>query len=522
MVELIGLSVPFEYKEADLPKIIARALGVSVRDVKEIEIKKRSIDARKGLKYVMSFWVRVSDESAVKTGPSVKLASKRSEYRLPTRSQGNTEKVVVVGAGPAGLFCALSLASAGYNPLVVERGKSVDARTEDVEKFFAGGRLDPNSNVQFGEGGAGTFSDGKLNTGINDERIAFVLKTFVECGAKEEILYDAQPHVGTDKLKEVVKALRQRIISLGGAFSFSTTMTDVVTDPSGRVRAIELNKDGATEIIPVDVVVLATGHSARDTYQMMDERGVFLEPKPFSIGVRIEHLQEKINEARYHRPDVTASYKLSHRLKSGRGVYTFCMCPGGYVVNSSSEEGHLVVNGMSKSARDGKNANSAILVSVTPEDYPEGSLGGMALQRGIEKRAFDLSKDYRAPAQLFADFCKGRPSKQFGSVQPTISPNPVMADLNTLLPRYVCNGIKEGIVEFGKKVRGFDDGEAVLTGVETRSSSPVRVTRTDSGECLLNPGLFPVGEGAGYAGGITSSAVDGLIAAEKIIARLRG
>ena len=522
MIELLNVSVPFDYKDGDLPKLVAKTLGVSQREIRSSEIKRRSIDARKGLKYVMSFNLLLRDESVVPDRADVRVIDEEKRYALPTRTQGNTQKVIVVGAGPAGLFCAYALAHAGYSPIVIERGKSVDERTADVQRFFDGGPLDEQSNVQFGEGGAGTFSDGKLNTGISDQRIRFVLSTFVECGADEDVLYDAMPHVGTDKLRTVVKNLRQRIIDLGGQFYFSTTMTDLLLSPSGRVVGLKVRRGENVDVIRADVVVLATGHSARDTYQMLDERCVFLEPKPFSVGVRVEHLQRDVNEARYHRKDVTASYKLSHRLENGRGVYTFCMCPGGYVINSSSEQGLLAVNGMSESRRDGQNANSAVLVSVSPSDYPEGRLGGIQFQRNIEKRAFEVSGDYRAPAQTLGDFLKGKPTKEFGAVKPTVKPGVVGADLNTILPAYVVSGIREGMTAFGKKVKGFDSDSTVMTGVETRSSAPVRVTRTEGGECLLNEGLYPSGEGAGYAGGITSSAVDGLKTAEKIIAKLRG
>ena len=517
MIELLSVSVPFEYKDGDLATIVAKELKIATKDVKSVEIKKRSVDARKGLKYVMSFRAEVRDETAVKTSNTVRRISADSEYHLPTRMQGNSKKVIVVGAGPAGLFCALSLAHAGLNPVVVERGKTVDERARDVESFFAGADLDSESNVQFGEGGAGTFSDGKLNTGVNDERIRFVLKTFVECGADQDVVFDALPHVGTDKLRTVVKNIRQRIVDLGGSFEFETKLTDIKVAPNGRISAVALEKGGQRLWRDVDVLVLAIGHSARDTYKMLDQRGVFMEPKAFSLGVRVEHLACDINQALYHRPDVTAPYKLSHRLANGRGVYTFCMCPGGYVVNASSESGQIAVNGMSNRARDGENSNSAVLVSVGPDDFPVGALGGMELQRQLEAKAYAVSGSYRAPAQTLADFVDGRKTLKFGKVKPTVRPEPVCADLNALLPGYVAQGIKEGMVAFGRKVKGFDAKDTVLTGVETRSSAPVRLVRTDGGESLFNPGIYPAGEGAGYAGGITSSAVDGLKVAEKIL-----
>lgn len=522
VIELLSVHAPYGYVEDDIPKIIERELGTDRGNLLSYTVLKRSIDARKGLRYVMSFEVSLRDESAIKTGKNVRRTESRPEYTLPTRIQGKTEKVVIVGAGPCGLFAGLVLAHAGYAPLIIERGKTVDERSRDVQSFFAGGALDTESNVQFGEGGAGTFSDGKLNTGISDERISFVLKTFVSAGASEEILYDAKPHVGTDKLREIVKNIRRRIEDEGGRFSFCSRLSDVVLGSNGEIRAVKYERGGETFEERTDALVLAIGHSARDTYEMLERRGIFLEPKPFSIGVRIEHPQKMINKALYHDEKITASYKLSHRASSGRGVYTFCMCPGGYVVSGASEKGGIAVNGMSENARNGENSNSAILVGVNPSDYPEGALGGIEFQRRYERLAYGLTNSYLAPCQRYGDFKAGRESKGFGEVSPTYKPGVVPSDIRRCLPGFAVNGIREGIEAFSQKIRGFNMDDALLTGVETRSSSPVRITRKESMESLLNPGVYPAGEGAGYAGGITSSAVDGIKVAEKILERFGG
>ena len=421
----------------------------------------------------------------------------------------------MVGFGPAGMFCALILAMAGLEPLVLERGEDARTRHEKVNRFFETGELDPGSNVQFGEGGAGTFSDGKLNTGVNNPRIGWILEQFVAAGAPETILYDAKPHVGTDLLLTVVQNIRKRIISLGGEVRFNAQVTDIQVN-EGRIYGLEVN---GSQVIPCDSVILAIGHSARDTFSMLQRKSVPMEPKPFSMGVRIEHRQSLIDLAQYGTNDLplgAADYKLVKHL-DGETVYTFCMCPGGYVVAAASEEGGIVTNGMSFSGRAGENANAALLVTVNPRDFPyEGPLGGMLWQRELEQRAYGLSGTYRAPAQTVGDFLAGRASTGPGSVLPTYRPGVTWCDLHDVLPEKITKALAEGIVGMEACLKGFSDPNAVLTGPETRSSSPVRILRDESRSSAVR-GLFPCGEGAGYAGGIMSAAIDGILCAESLI-----
>jgi len=425
---------------------------------------------------------------------------------------------VVVGCGPAGLFAALTLARAGALPLLVERGQEAILRKAQVEAFFAGGLLCPESNIQFGEGGAGTFSDGKLTTGIKSARCAEVLEAFVSCGAPDEILWQAKPHIGTDHLIRVVRNMRLSIEALGGAVRFDTRLTGLMIE-NGVLRGIRL---GAEEI-EADTVILAIGHSSRDTLAMLRDAGVSMVPKPFSIGARIEHPQSLADRAQYgsfagHPALGAADYKLSARLSDGRGVYTFCMCPGGTVVAAASEAGGVVTNGMSSFARDGTNANSALLVSVGPEDFGGSDpLAGVEFQRGWERLAFEMGGgDYRAPVQLVGDLLSGRASRSLGEVRPSYLPGVTPGDLRDCLPPFVIESMAEGIRRFDRQLRGFSLPDAVLTGVETRSSSPVRITRDETGQASLR-GLYPAGEGAGYAGGILSAAVDGIYAAERAL-----
>lgn len=445
------------------------------------------------------------------------------------------KRPVVVGFGPAGMFSALVLAELGYKPIVLERGQCVEDRINSVAFFHNGGKLNTESNIQFGEGGAGTFSDGKLNSLIKDKDTVgrFVLEAFVKFGAPEEILYRNKPHIGTDVLRKVVKNIRQYIISKGAEVRFNTKMTELII--SGRKIAGVKAKVVATEGISVeekietDCVILAIGHSARDTFEKIKWQKVAMEKKPFSVGVRIEHLQKDIDTSQYgeaaglmRRLNGAADYKLSHRASNGRGVYTFCMCPGGFVVSAASEEGRIVTNGMSNYDRAGKNANSALLVSVTPEDFPGSDvLAGVEFQRKIEGAAYAAGgSTWRAPCQLLGDFIIGRKSESLGGVEPTFSNGYAFADLNSVLPTEVAQALKEGIPAFGKKIKGFDSYDAVLTGCETRSSSPVRILRDESGNSVSVEGLFPAGEGAGYAGGILSAATDGIKVVEKWLDRL--
>lgn len=425
------------------------------------------------------------------------------------------KRPIIVGLGPAGLFAALTLAKAGANPILLERGKPVEERMEDIARFQQEGILNPNSNVQFGEGGAGTFSDGKLTTGIHDPLCREVLQTLVEFGAPADILYEARPHIGTDCLREVVIALRKQILALGGEIHFNEPLRSVIIENGRIVGAV------GKERYETNHLILAIGHSARDTFEMLLEQGVPMEPKAFSVGARIEHPQSLINEAQYGRyaPYLgAADYKLSWHTSEGRGVYTFCMCPGGEVVAAASEEGGIVTNGMSYRARAGKNANSALLVGITPADYgADHPLAGMYFQRALEQKAFEYVKGYRAPAQRLEDFMQNRPTIAFGSVTPSYLPGVTPADLNRILPPYTAAAMKEAIPVFDRRLKGFALPDAVLTGPESRSSSPITILRDR--QTLQSPiaGLYPCGEGAGYAGGIMSAATDGIKCALKCL-----
>ena len=518
-----------------LERLAARALRIRESEVVSAKLRRKSVDARD--KSDVHFTLTLDVETARPIRPLPRGAEALSERggeagvtarplpphrngEVPRRGGGGLSRPVVVGLGPAGLFAGLTLAEAGLDPIVIERGRPVDQREKDVEAFWNGGALDPMSNVQFGEGGAGAFSDGKLNSGIKDPRCRRVLETLHAAGAPEEILYQAKPHIGTDNLKRTVKGIRERIIALGGTVRFETTLTGLRVEGDQITGAVV--DDG--EVIPTRHVILAVGHSARDTFEWLNEMGVRMSRKPFAIGARIEHRQADINRAQYGRfadhPALgAADYKLSVHLPGGRSVYTFCMCPGGMVVAAASEAGGAVVNGMSLFARDGENANSALLVNVLPEDFGEGDvLAGVRFQREWERAAFIAGgSDYRAPAQRVGDFLKGVPSERGGKVVPSYRPGVKWGSLDECLPGFVTDALREALPLLDRKLRGFSDPDAVLTGVETRSSSPVRIER--DGETLNGSirGLYPCGEGAGYAGGIMSAAVDGMRCAEAII-----
>lgn len=449
------------------------------------------------------------------------MSTVRKDYVFPKPGTlPLSHRPVVVGSGPSGIFCAWYLARAGYRPLVLERGEEAEKRRETVDRFWKNGILDPESNVQFGEGGAGTFSDGKLNTLVKDSfgRNREVLKRFVEAGADPEILYQHKPHLGTDVLVDIVQTMRHQIEEMGGSFRFRAKATDLKIE-NGHLTGVEINHK---EILPAEICVLAIGHSARDTFFILKDRGLTMEPKAFAVGLRVEHPQSIINEDLYGEKENpilgAASYKVTHTCQNGRGVYSFCMCPGGYVVNASSEEGHLAVNGMSYQARDGKNANSAVIVTVTPEDFPqEGPLGGIAFQRELEKKAWEIGQG-KVPVQLFGDFCTHKPSRNLGEVIPCIKGDYILSDVRSVLPDEIGNSIEEGIHAFGKKLPGFDREDAVLSGIESRTSSPVRLVRDRDGLSNIS-GIYPCGEGAGYAGGITSAAMDGIKTAEWIASK---
>ncbi len=501
----------------------AKALGVSDGDISKIQLKRRSIDARKKSDIRIVYTVDVSLKGSATAPPKSGNISLPEDpvYTVPVPKTAPDLRPVIAGFGPAGMFAGLVLARAGLCPIILERGLPVDERRKKVETFWDTGILDPECNVQFGEGGAGTFSDGKLNTGTHDTRIIWVLEQFVRAGAPEHILYESKPHLGTDILSAVVKNIRVEITSLGGEVRFGTRLTGLIQQ-AGRLRGVQVTNPEGSYSIPCDSLILAVGHSARDTFEYLLSAGVPLAPKPFSMGIRIEHSQAALNSSQYGayaglRSLGAADYKLSCHL-NGRSVYTFCMCPGGYVVAAASEAGGVCTNGMSYSGRAGKNANSALLTGITPEDFPyPGPLGGMEWQREIERRAFAIGGgNYMAPASSVGRLL-GLHSR--GTIAPTYRPGVYECDMSELLPQPLLSPIKDAISIFGRRISGFDSPDAVLTGPETRSSSPVRILRDVHCQSSL-AGLYPCGEGAGYAGGIMSSAVDGIRCAEAVIANI--
>lgn len=526
MIRITELRLAIDHAPEALELAIVRFLKIAPKDLISFEVFKRSYDARKNvaLAFIYTVDVSVKDEAQVLTrfaGDVHVRPSPDTRYHFIAKAPQKLERrPVVIGFGPCGIFAALLLAQMGFKPIVLERGKAVRERTQDTWGLWRKNILNPESNVQFGEGGAGTFSDGKLWSQVKDPKFygRKVLHEFIKAGAPEEILYVAKPHIGTFRLVGVVEKMRQEIISLGGEIRFSQKVTGFDIEDQ-QIRGIQLENG---EHIVADQVILALGHSARDTFQALHDAGVYLEAKPFSIGFRIEHPQSMIDRARLGphagNPLIgAADYKLVHHAKNGRSVYSFCMCPGGTVVAATSEPNRVVTNGMSQYSRNERNANAGIVVGITPEDYPGGPMAGIEFQRAIESKAFELGgKNYEAPGQLVGDFLAQKPSTDFGSVLPSYKPGVHLTDLAESLPDYAIEAIREAIPAFEKQIPGFSMNDAVLTGVETRTSSPLRITRGANYQSLNIKGLYPAGEGAGYAGGIMSAGIDGIKVAEAL------
>lgn len=531
MIRLHDIKLPLDGTQQDLLAKAATILRLEPKQIQNIILVKRSLDARKksDLHFIYTIDVVVGNKEKqilAKTRSPKIQKTPCYHYEPPKAVKKPLQRPVIVGSGPAGLFATLVLAQAGLEPILLERGKDVTARQKDVEYFWRTGHLNPESNVQFGEGGAGTFSDGKLTTGTKDPRIRQVLQEMVACGAPADILYLAKPHIGTDQLRTFVATFRQKLISLGAEVRFQHCLSDLFFE-QGVLQEIAVVTPTTTYRLPTHQLILAIGHSARDTFRLLEAKGVPLAPKSFSLGARIEHSQSWLDRQQYgdfvgHPALGAADYKLACHFANGRSAYTFCMCPGGFVVAAASQPQAITTNGMSYYSRNGSNANSALLVGVNPIDFPsQGPLSGMYWQETIEKAAFQAGGgNYHAPAQRVEDFLANRPSKAFGQVQPTYQPGVTPGALQDFLPPFIIQTMQAAIVELENRLPGFATPDALLTGPETRSSSPIRILRGSDGQSPLCRGLFPAGEGAGYAGGIISAATDGMRAAEALIASL--
>ncbi|MCJ7856361.1 hypothetical protein MUJ63_08610 [Lachnospiraceae bacterium NSJ-143] len=527
MIRVKNIKLHYGEKKENILIKACRKLRLKPESVLDYSIYKESLDVRKksDIFYIYTVDIKVKNESWIlKNNRDADISeAEYIRYEYPKVDFSIKERPVVVGFGPCGMFAALSLAKMGLRPLVLERGNDADTRLKDIENLMKNGVLNINSNIQFGEGGAGTFSDGKLTSRIKNPRSRHVLEELVRFGAPDEILYSHNPHIGTDRLVGVVKNIRNEIIRLGGEVRFSSLATGIEIE-NGAVRSVEVNEK---DRIICNDIILSVGHSARDTFEMLYSKGVVMRQKPFAVGARIEHSQELINKAQYGDEKMAdyfgpAEYKLTYTASDGRGVYTFCMCPGGYVVPAASEKGLLAVNGMSYYSRNGKSANSALLVQVNPEDFgTDHPLGGMYFQRELEKRAFDMAGGgYFAPAQFAGDFLSGNKSANINSILTTYRPGIKMCDLNELFPDFVSEAMREAIPAMGRRLKGFDNEKTLLIAPESRSSSPVRVERDiKTGQSVSAAGLYPCGEGAGYAGGIISAAVDGICTAEMLVKR---
>ena len=527
MIRIQNIKAPLTADLTTIKQLAAAKMNISAKEILECRLVKKAVDARRknDIHYVCTVACRLKNEKNIYFDKDIEPAPDEEVYTLPRKTTALPP--VVIGTGPAGMLAGLALTEAGLKPLLLERGRDVERRKADVDAFWQSGNLDIVSNVQFGEGGAGTFSDGKLATGIKkDQYTRKVLEEFVAAGAPEEILYLAKPHIGTDKLVKMVKNIRRKIENLGGKYLFEHKVTGFVVQDDV-LKALKIEKpDGTQDEIACEKAILAIGHSARDTFEILYQQGVEIEQKPFAVGARIEHRQSLINKAQYGKEKVAflgaADYKLAVHLPNGRSAYTFCMCPGGRVVAAASETGRVVTNGMSAYARDEENANAALLVGVGTEDFAsKHPLAGMYFQRKIEERAFAVGGgNYNAPAQLVGDFLNNRKSKRFGEVKPSYRPDVSLSAISEVLPENITETLRAAIVEMDKKLHGFAMPDAVLTAPETRSSSPIRIVRDETGQSNLK-GLYPCGEGAGYAGGITSAAADGLKTAEALVKSLK-
>lgn len=528
MIRAGNISVPLDFDFTRLKEFCAERFGIAFHEIKEAKLSKKSVDARKksDVHFVINIDMEVKDEQRVLKRNKSFTAVKNNVYEIP-KLEPVSVRPVIVGFGPAGMFAALVLAMAGARPIVLERGYDVDSRVKAVEQFEREGVLNPECNVQFGEGGAGTFSDGKLTTGIKDRRIGWIFRQLVKFGAPDEILYLAKPHIGTDKLRETVKNLREKVISLGGEVRFGACFCGYTAE-NGRISSVTYTDSEGQHTLNTGNVILASGHSARDVFELLKQNEISLSRKNFSVGVRIEHLRKDIDKAMYgrfagHPALKAADYKLAVHLPNGRSLYTFCMCPGGVIAAASSEEERLAVNGMSYFARDKENSNSALLVNINTDDF-EGDdvLAGMYFQRETEHKAYLAGGGgYKAPVSAVGDFLEGRKTEKLGRVKPSYPIGYAFAEPKEYLPDFVCETLKLGLKEMGKKIYGFDDSEAILTGIESRSSSPVRINRGEDYQSVSLSGLYPCGEGAGYAGGIVSAAADGMKCAEAVIEAIK-
>ena len=524
MLRIRQIKLPINHNKHDLKLKIAKKLKIKENEIINFKINKKSLDARdkKNLIYVYEIDVNLKNENHI-LNKNLKdiLKTPNETYKLPTPgNQKLNHQIIIVGSGPSGLFAGYTLAKAGYKPLIIERGEDIDNRVKTVENFWNTNKLNPNSNVQFGAGGAGTFSDGKLNTGNKDKffRDKEIFKTFVKHGAPKDILYLNKPHIGTDLLRNIIKNMLNEIISMGGNIKYNTCLTNINTKNS-KLISIEINHK---EIIPCENLILALGHSSRDTFEMLLNKGLNIISKPFAIGIRIQHPQSLINESQYGKNDLNlppADYKLTYQTSKKRGVYSFCMCPGGYVVNASSNQNELAINGMSNHKRDTENANSAIIVTISQNDFGNNPLDGIKFQKMLETKAYQIGNG-KIPVQLFKDFVQNKKSKNFQNIKPIFKGKYELANLRNIFPEYISEALIEGIKNFDKKIKGFAIDDAILSAVESRTSSPIKIPRDENFTSNIQ-GIYPIGEGAGYAGGIMTSAIDGIKIAEQLIKTYR-